>query len=136
MTAFRLLHKFNSAQPIPLKNKCWFICLFQLFWDERKWYSYGEVGYYKYNYYYFGTGNEDVGKRERYGVDFPRLRFNLLRKVWRDWHVGGRIWIEDWQTKDFEEGERFDAGSVPGGEGGLTIDPGIILLNDSRDNVY
>ncbi|MFT4878587.1 MAG: outer membrane protein assembly factor BamA [Flavobacteriales bacterium] len=109
---------------------------FQLFWNERKWYSYGEVGYYKYNYYYFGTGNEDEGKRERYGVDFPRLRFNLLRKIWRDWHVGGRIWIENWETKDFEEGQRFDAGSVPGGEGGLTIDPGIIVFNDSRDNVY
>lgn len=118
-----------------LENQLLLYLPFQCFWDERKWYSYGEIGYYRYNYYYFGTGNNDVEERERYGVDFPRIRLNLLRKVWRNWHVGARVWVEDWETKDFEVNRRFDSGQVPGGIGGLTIDPGAILFNDSRDNV-
>lgn len=109
---------------------------FSLFWDERKWFAYGEFGYYDYTYFFYGVGNDPSNREENYEVSFARVRLNLLRKVWRSWHIGARAWIEDWQFTAFEEGGALASGSVVGSRGGLTIDPGIILFSDRRDNVF
>lgn len=108
---------------------------FQLFWDERKWLAYGELGFYDYNYFFFGVGNS-AGVEERYDVNYSRIRLNALRKVWRSWHLGLRLWQESWQFAGFEEGGALAGGWVPGSEGGSTWDPGVILFSDRRDNVF
>jgi outer membrane protein assembly factor BamA len=108
---------------------------FSVFWNERKWFSFGELGYYRYNYFFYGVGNNPENREERYDVDFSRFRFNLFRKVYKRWYVGARVWVEDWKFTGFEEGGALADGSVSGNEGGLTVDPGLLLLHDGRDNV-
>lgn len=109
---------------------------FQLFWDQRNWYAYGELGHYDYNYFFFGVGNVDNPQQEYYEVTFTRIRLNLLRRVWRSWYVGGRLWLENWQFPFFEDGGLLISGEVAGSRGGLTYDPGLILFSDLRDNVF
>lgn len=108
---------------------------FQLFWNERKWLAYGELGFYDYNYFFFGVGN-DTGVEERYDVNYSRVRLNALRKVWRSWHIGLRLWQESWRFQGFEEGGALTGGWVPGSEGGSTWDQGVLVLSDRRDNVF
>lgn len=108
---------------------------FQLFWNERKWFSFGEVGYYRYNYFFYGVGNSPENREERYGVNFPRIRLNLFRQVYKRWYVGARLWVEEWQFTEFEEGAALASGTVAGNEGGRTYDPGVMVLHDGRDNV-
>lgn len=109
---------------------------FQLFWNQRNWYAYGELGHYDYNYFFFGVGNSLDNQQEFYEVNFTRVRLNLLRKVWRSWYAGARLWTERWTFTEFEEGGALASGQVAGSPGGLTWDPGIILFSDRRDNVF
>lgn len=113
---------------------------FQIFWNQRKNYAYGEVGYFRYHYKFYGVGNDPRNTEEHYGFDFTRLRLNFLRKVLNTpkggWHLGLRTWIEDWQFTSFEEAAALSSGEIVGSEGGLTIDPGVIIFGDHRDDVY
>jgi hypothetical protein len=109
---------------------------FQLFWNQRKWYCYGELGHYDYNYFFFGVGTRTEAQPEYYEVTFTRVRLNALRKVWRNWYVGPRLWIENWQFPFFEPEGELISGRVVGTGGGLTFDPGLIVFNDLRDNVF
>ena len=113
---------------------------YKLWWGERQNYAFGEVGYYKYNYFFYGVGNDDANAEERYGVDFTRIRVNYLRQVLKTnrggWSLGARAWIEDWTFTEFEDEGALASGRINGAEGGLTLDPGFIIFGDYRDNVY
>ena len=53
---------------------------FQLFYDQDKYYINGEAGYYRYTYFFYGVGQQEV-TRELYAVDFPRIRINAFRRI-------------------------------------------------------
>lgn len=110
---------------------------FQLFWKNGKYISFGELGYYKYNYFFFGIGNQqDPNFRELYGVDYPRIRINVLQKIKPNFYLGGRYWFEDFQTRDFETDGQLISGKIPGGNGGKTSGLGIVAWFDTRDNLF
>ena len=50
---------------------------FQVFLDDDKTYLNADFGWYKYNYFYYGIGENKV-EQERYDVTFPN--FELLEK--------------------------------------------------------
>ena len=85
---FRRDSSFADARPSQLtfgvaytQNRQLLLYLpFQLFYDHNTYYAYGEAGYYRYNYYFFGLGENEV-PRELYGVNFPRVRVNAFRRV-------------------------------------------------------
>ncbi len=52
---------------------------FTLYTNRNQYYIYGEAGYYKYNYYFYGIGAQEV-PRELYSVDYPRMRLTVLRQ--------------------------------------------------------
>lgn len=54
----------------------------------------GEVGYYDYNYYFFGIGNQNPVAKEKYHVSYPRIRLNTYRKLGKSW-FGGIRWAYD-----------------------------------------
>lgn len=110
---------------------------FRLFWQERTWRAYGEIGYYKYVYPYYGVGNMDVSEEgESYEVDFPRIRLNALRAVSSKWYVGGRMWMDDFKMKRIEQNGILDSTQVTGYQGGVVFGLGVIAERDTRDNVY
>jgi hypothetical protein len=101
--------------------------------------SFGEIGYYRYTYFYFGIGNDPAREvRERYGVVFPRLRWQGLRRFGHHAYLGLSYWYDGYAITETEAGGQLadmQAG-VPGRDGGQISGPGIVALHDSRDHLF
>ena len=113
---------------------------FQIFYDRDRYYLNGEAGYYRYTYFFFGTGERDV-PREVFGVNFPRIRVNAFRRVAPTLTVGRlyaglRYQYEDYRVTDVEPGGLLASGTVPGGRGSRLSGVGLGLFFDSRDVVF
>ncbi len=113
---------------------------FQVFYDHNRYYAYGEAGYYRYNYYFYGLGQREV-PRELYGVNFPRVRVNAFRRVGQGvgpgkLYAGLRYQYEDYRVSSVEAGGLLAGGTVPGGLGSRLTGGGLGVFYDSRDNVF
>jgi outer membrane protein assembly factor BamA len=113
---------------------------FQVFYDHNRYYAYGEAGYYRYNYYFYGVGRREV-PRELFGVDFPRVRVNAFRRVGAGQgagklYAGLRYQYEDYRVSSVKAGGQLASGTVPGGLGSRLTGGGLGLFYDSRDNVF
>ncbi|TAH13483.1 MAG: hypothetical protein EAZ14_05270 [Runella slithyformis] len=108
---------------------------FQVFYKNNKYYAYGEVGYFRYNFFYFGVGQENP-KTELYGVDFPRIKLNFFRQVRPNLYVGLRYQFEQYDITETEAGGLFQQGRVPGGLSSRTSGLGVGLFWDKRDAVF
>ncbi|MGL5890182.1 MAG: hypothetical protein ACRC3B_09870, partial [Bacteroidia bacterium] len=126
--SFRFRSDSNNARPsrinigfaATLNRQLLFYFPFQLFPQNGLYNIYGEAGWYRYNYYFFGTGNDQLPDyRERYAVDYPRLRVNALRRFAPGLYAGFRWWLEDWKLSELEPGKQLTSGSVPGSPGGI-----------------
>jgi outer membrane protein assembly factor BamA len=101
------------------------------------------LGYYRYNYYYFGQGQHDV-PAELYGVNFPRVRVNVFRRIskvnprkpGRGLYAGLRYQYEHYDVTSVVANGELTTGSVPGSSGSLLSGAGTGLFYDSRDNVF
>jgi outer membrane protein assembly factor BamA len=116
---------------------------FQLFYKNNLYYANGELGYYRYNYYYFGQGQREV-PAELYGVNFPRVRVNVFRRInrvdaqkpGRGLYAGLRYQYEKYDVTSVVTDGMLASGTVPGGLGSLLSGVGTGLFYDSRNNVF
>lgn len=108
---------------------------FQVFYDRNKYYVYGEAGYYKYTYNFYGVGQRDVPP-ENYGVNYPRIRLNVLRRIRPGLYAGLRGEYENYAITRVEPGGLLATGTVPGGLGGRMAGAGAGLFYDTRDVVF
>ena len=113
---------------------------FQVFYDHNRYYAYGEAGYYRYNYYFYGVGQHEV-PRELYGVNFPRVRVNVFRRVGAGLgagklYAGLRYQYEDYRVSSIEAAGLLASGTVPGGLGSRLTGGGLGVFYDSRDQVF
>ncbi|GAB3977192.1 BamA/TamA family outer membrane protein [Spirosoma terrae] len=113
---------------------------FQIFYDRDTYYVNGEAGYYRYNYYFYGVGQQEVA-RELYGVNFPRIRINAFRRIAPaisrgKLYAGIRYQYEDYQVTSVEPGGLLASGSVPGGLGSRLSGAGLGLFYDSRNVIF
>ena len=107
---------------------------FTLF-TNRNWYNfYGEVGYYKYSYYYYGTGTHEVPK-ELYGADYPRIRISALRKWLPHYYAGLRYQYEHYSITETKPGGELALGTIPGSTGSISSGLGIVQIVDRRDTI-
>lgn len=111
---------------------------FQLFFKEEKYKLYGELGYYRYVYFYFGNGNNAREEdREIFNVNYPRIRLNGLYGINKNWFVGLRYWMDDYNIVKVEENGLLDsAPNIVGREGGLLSGGGVAVNYDSRDHLF
>jgi len=108
---------------------------FQIFLKNAQYYFYGEVGFYRYNFFYFGIGNLPVPK-ELYGVDFPRIKLNFLKKVAPHLYLGLRYQYEDYRITDTEANGAFATDQVPGSPRSITSGLGLGAFYDTRDVIF
>lgn len=108
---------------------------FQVFYQQTNYYFFGELGYYLYNYYYFGIGNHEVPK-ELYGVNYPRIQLNALKKLFPSIYAGLRYQYENFQLTATQPGGELSNGTIPGSKGSTSSAAGIVALFDSRDTVF
>ena len=111
---------------------------FQLFFKEEKYKLYGELGYYRFVYFYFGNGNNAREEdREIFNVNFPRIRLNGLYGINKNWFVGLRYWMDDYNIVQVEENGLLDTdNNIIGRKGGLLSGGGIVVNYDSRDHLF
>ncbi|MBA3829334.1 MAG: BamA/TamA family outer membrane protein [Taibaiella sp.] len=112
-----------------------FYTTFQTFYDNNKYYFYGEAGYYKYSYYFFGIGQQDIPK-ELYKVNYPRVKLNADRKVLPNLYAGIGYQYENYNIAETQTGGALEKGMIAGSKGSITSGAGIQLIYDSRDTVF
>ena len=107
-------------------------------WAKNDHYNFfGELGYYRYNYFFWGVGNDQPEEnREIYDVVFPRIRMNLLQSIFKNTFTGLKYNFDDFRITRVEEGKLLESGSVTGGLGGIVSSVGWVLKHDSRDNLF
>ncbi|MFN8346061.1 MAG: BamA/TamA family outer membrane protein [Spirosomataceae bacterium] len=108
---------------------------FQIYLKNAGYYVYGEAGFYRYNYFYFGIGNHPVPK-ELYGVDYPRIKLNFLKKIYPHLYAGLRYQYEDYRITQTEPNGAFAGGNVPGTPRARTSGVGVGLFYDTRDVIF
>lgn len=110
---------------------------YNLFIRNREYQAYGELAYNKYNYNFYGVGNNQPESYvERYGVEFPRLRFTLLKKVTRSFYAGLRYAYDKFSLFDLDTTAQLIKKEIPGSRGGTVSGLGVVLLADTRDNIF
>ncbi len=109
---------------------------FDIYWNKRKHQLSGELGYYDYMFFFFGTSTIPTADRESFYVRLPRLRIQYTRKVSNHWFAGLKGWYDRFEIYDYSENSELETGPYLGREGGAGSGPGAFVLYDNRDNVY
>jgi outer membrane protein assembly factor BamA len=108
---------------------------FQIFYDNNRYYTYGEVGYFKYNYLYYGIGNQSITP-ESYGVTFPRIKLNVFKKIRPNIYAGLRYQYEDYNITETVGNGELSKNMVYGTPRSRTSGVGLGLLYDTRDMIF
>ena len=142
---FRLAGEPRSTRPsqlqlggaYTLENQILLYLPFQLFWQEEAYNTYGELGYYRYTYFYYGIGNGFEGvEGELFDLAYPRVRLNLAYKAAGEWYLGFRYWLDDMRVSGTVQNGLLEGNQPTGIGGGLLSGAGPLALLDQRDNVF
>ena len=102
-----------------------------------KWRAYGEVGWFRYFYQYFGIGNTYPNAfAEPYTAKYPRLRLTVARNINARQLAGLRLQYDDFTMLQVQEGGEIDRKLLTGSQGGRLSSAGAVWLYDSRDNQF
>lgn len=110
---------------------------FQLYFNNAFSTVYGELGYYIYFYNFYGIGNDQpLDFIETYGVTFPRLRINALRKIKPHFYAGLRYWYDDFAINSKDSMGQLAKGTITGSKGGINSGVGVVFNYDNRNNSF
>lgn len=110
---------------------------YQWFSPNGQWRIYGEAGWYKYLYQYFGVGNfypDDF--LETYTAQYPRLRLTAAKHLTARHLIGLRYNLDVYNIVSSSVGSEVSRKVVYGAEGGRSSGVGPVWLYDSRDNQF
>jgi outer membrane protein assembly factor BamA len=108
---------------------------FAIFFRNNRYYLAGENGWYKYNYYYQGIGENSVPV-EVFDVKYPRVRLLVARQLNASTYLGLRYQYEAFDvTGKRPEGE-LASGRIEGSDFSRTSSLGMSLVRDTRDLVF
>lgn len=120
-----------------LNKQILFYAPFQLYWNNDKNYSFGEIGFYKYFFQFYGIGISALEEDEElFDVNFPRIDLNYTIKVQPNLYIGPGLYFENFKVENFESGGIIDSNNIAGKEGGLIIGLQFSTILDQRDNIY
>lgn len=108
---------------------------YQLFTKNNRHYLFGEAGYYRYTYFFYGTGQNEVPE-ELYEVNFPRVEVNATRRIMPKLFAGLTYQLEEYAIVEVAENGALAMNSVPGANGSFTSALGPLLVLDTRDQVF
>ncbi len=108
---------------------------FSIFFDNNRYYFNGENGWFKFNYFYYGIGEDRVAE-ERFDVTFPRIRLLASRLVAPNTYAGVRYQYESYNVTGTQEGGELASGRIAGSDFSRTSSLGPSILRDTRDQVF
>lgn len=108
---------------------------FTIFYDNNRYYFNGDNGWYKYNYNYYGIGEDRVSE-EKFDVTYPRIRLLAAKLIAPQTYLGLRYQYESYNiTGTVQDGE-LATGRIAGSDFSRTSSLGPSILRDSRDQVF
>ena len=108
---------------------------FQVFFGNDNYYANADIGWFKYNFFYYGIGENAVAQ-ERYDVKFPRVKLLLGKRINPKVYLGARINYEEYTvTNTLYQGE-LSQGIISGSDYSRTSAIGPAVLRDTRDAVF
>lgn len=114
-----------------------FYAPFQLYFNQDRWWLYGELGYYRYVYNFFGIGNAaPTDYLEKYDATYPRFRLSAMRKVGRNSYLGLRYAFDDFKIALRDSAAQLATAGITGAEGGRVSGFGAVYNFDSRDQLF
>jgi outer membrane protein assembly factor BamA len=120
-----------------LKKQILFYLPYEVFTAGNKYRFNGEIGFYRYTYFYYGIGNGAINyPGELFGISFIRTRINALRKTAGPFYLGLRYWMEKFTIDEVAENGLLTDPSIAGSKGGLVSGIGPMFQLDSRDNLF
>lgn len=110
---------------------------FQFLSNRNKWRFYGELGWYRYLYRYFGIGNNHPNDyEESYTAKFPRIRITAATRVHEKHLLGLRFFLDGYNIVSASPDGEIAMKAVTGAEGGISSSFGPVWISDSRDNNF
>lgn len=110
---------------------------YRFFWNQSRYLTYGELGYYKYVYFFYGLGGGTPNSNEEvYDVTFPRIRNSFLYEFFPDTYLGGRFWYDDFNITEVDSNGLLVDGDIPGSRGGAAGGIGLVVNHDSRNDQF
>ena len=110
---------------------------FRVYTKQNKYAIYGEAGYYKYSYFFYGIGNNQATNyKELYRVNFPRVKINFLKQLKPNLFVGLRYWLENYKLKGIENNQQLDTANITGVPNNFISGIGPAFNYDTRDNIF
>ncbi len=143
--AFRFAGQLPDSRPSQMQlgfaytlNKQFLAYLpYQLYLGNERHFIYGELGWYKYSYEFYGIGNSSsASDKELYGVNYPRLRINALQSILSGLYLGLRYWMDHFDIYDLQPDGLLANTHITGQHGGLLSGLGVVGQYDRRDNVF
>lgn len=108
---------------------------FNVFFGNNKYHLNGDIGWYKYNYYYYGIGENRI-PQELFDVTFPRIKLLAAKQIGKYNYIGLRYQFENYDVTQTQKGGELASGQISGSEISRTSSLGISVLRDSRDDVF
>ncbi|AWV97764.1 BamA/TamA family outer membrane protein [Arcticibacterium luteifluviistationis] len=108
---------------------------FQVFFDNNKYYANADIGWFKYNYFYYGIGESNV-PQEKYDVKFPRIKLLVGKEIKTNLYLGVRINYEEYSVTGTQENGELSTGEVNGSDYSRTSAIGPAVMRDTRDAVF
>jgi len=118
-------------------NQIVFSAPYYLWFAREKYNVYGELGYQRENYLFFGVGNRNPHEfHERYNLHVARMKLNILRRLHSHLYAGINYSFDRTALFNFEDGGQLISGDIPGSGGGTISGAGITVKFDNRDNQF
>lgn len=128
---------FNLGFAYTQNNQVLFYLPYFLFFKNRSYQLYGELGYNKYTYNFYGVGNDQAKDYvEKYGVEFPRLRITFLKKITPHFYIGPRYAFDNFSLFKLDTTGQLIKKNIPGSKGGYVSGLGLVTVYDNRDNIF
>jgi outer membrane protein assembly factor BamA len=107
----------------------------RIYTPENKDLFLGEIGWYRYVYFFYGIGNQvEESDQEAYDARYPRFRFSYARQLRPNFYIGLRYSYDNFKITQLEEGGLLETNNYIGKEGGTISGLGPLLIYDSRDD--
>ena len=108
---------------------------FQVFFNENKYFINADIGWFKYNYLYYGIGENRV-EPEKYDVKYPRIKLLASKRISKNSYAGIRFNYEEYNITDVLPGGVLSQRKVPGYDYSRTFGFGPAIVFDTRDSVF
>lgn len=110
---------------------------FQIFIDSNKYLVFGEFSFYRYPYFYAGTGNQVTnGYSEKYAAQFPRIYLNAMMRILPGLYTGPKYFFQNTTLLEYEEKGYLKLNVISGSNGSVLHGFGWQIRLDRRDHVY